>query len=1202
MAKPTDILITAVTSDGATPTIAENSANTTTIGTLGVVDADVTSYTYTLLDSAGGRFSISGNTLRVNNYLRLDFEDQIDHTITVRVTESGQTFDKAFVIRVTDVLNESLTGSAGADTMTSGAGNDTFNGAAGNDILDGGTGADTLLGGTGDDVYYVDNADDVVQDVTLAFASGYDKVYSSVDYDLSTIRSLVVEGATVNYSAATVEELELTGAALNATGNSAGNVITGNANANRIDGKVGSDTMSGGAGNDTYVVDNAGDVVVEAASGGTDTVEAWVSYSLTATAGQPGREVENLILSNSATSKSFNGTGNSLANTITGNDGANIINGLGGADVMNGGNGNDIYYVDTAGDSVIESSATGGTDTVYAATSYTLTANVEKLTLTGTAVAGTGNDLANTITGNDVANLIDGGAGKDTMAGGKGDDTYVVDMATDVVQEILGGGNDTVRFAGTLSLNSFINVENAELLGTGNVNATGNTLDNRLTGTTGANLLDGGSGKDTMIGYAGNDTYVVDNALDVVTEAAAGGTDLVNASVSYVLSANLENLTLTNSTNINATGNAGANILTGNAGNNLIDGGAGADTMDGKGGDDVYVVDSLSDVVIEKDGQGKDTIRTTLSYSLSTATGVGGSGFIESLTLLGTAASATGNALNNAITGNASANVIDGGIGIDTMAGGAGDDTYIVDNSADIVSEAAGNGTDTVLSSVTYSLVPLALQPARAVERLYLTGTNAINATGNALDNELRGNSGANKLTGGTGADTMAGGAGNDTYLVDNAGDVVTELAGEGIDQITSSGAISINLATLANIENAWISGTAASVTGNANNNLLTGNAGANTLNGGSGADTMAGGAGNDTYIVDSAGDVVKENNGAGIDEVNSSVTHTLGAYVDNLVLTGTLGISATGNGLANLLVGNGGANLLDGKIGADTMRGGAGNDTYVVDLAGDVADETGGSGTDLVRSSISYTLGSSLENLTLTAGTAINGTGNAANNVITGGTGANVLDGGAGIDTLAGGAGNDTYIIDTTTDTITEAVGGGIDLIRSSVGFSLTTAGNVEQLELTGTGNINATGNNLANLLTGNTGNNVLSAGDGSDKLTGGLGNDTLTGGLGNDIFLFNTALNATSNVDRITDFNVPADIIHLKQSVFNAIGLTGGLGTPAFHIGAAAASTSNRIIYNSSTGDLYYDADGSGAAAMVKFATLSTGLAMTASDFFLV
>lgn len=110
MAKPTDILITAVTSDGAAPTIAENSANTTLIGTFGVVDADVTTYTYTLLDSAGGRFSISGNTLRVNNYLRLDFEDQIDHTITVRVTKnSGQTFDKAFVIRVTDVLNESLT-------------------------------------------------------------------------------------------------------------------------------------------------------------------------------------------------------------------------------------------------------------------------------------------------------------------------------------------------------------------------------------------------------------------------------------------------------------------------------------------------------------------------------------------------------------------------------------------------------------------------------------------------------------------------------------------------------------------------------------------------------------------------------------------------------------------------------------------------------------------------------------------------------------------------------------------------------------------------------------------------------------------------------------------------------------------------------------------------------------------------------------
>ena len=1213
MAKPTDILITAVTSDGATPTIAENSANATTIGTLGVVDSDVTTYTYSLLDSAGGRFSISGNTLRVNNSLLLDYETQLDHTITIRVTESGQTFDKSFVIRLTDVQHEIITGSSSADTLTGGGGNDSFSGAAGadllttdagNDTLDGGTGADTMFGGTGNDIYYVDNTGDVVQDATLAAASGHDKIYSSIDFDLSNIVSFVIDGSTVKYSAATIEDLTLTDSALNATGNSVSNVIAGNANANRIDGKVGSDTMAGGSGNDTYVVDNAGDIVEESAAGGADTVEAWVTYSLTPGSGENAREVENLILSNSALVKNFHGTGNDLDNTITGNDGANIIDGKGGADTMTGGNGSDTYYVDHVDDSVREDLSTGGTnDQVFTAVSFALGANIEKLTLLGTlAITGTGNTQANTITGNDAANIIDGGTGKDTMAGGEGDDTYLLDLSNETVNEIVGEGNDTIRFAGTLSLNDFLNVENLELLGTGASNATGNTLDNRLTGTIGANALDGGTGNDTMIGYAGDDTYIVDSLSDVVTEATNAGTDLVVASVSYVLSADLENLTLALATNINATGNTGANILTGNDGNNVIDGGTGADTMDGKAGDDVYLVDSLADVVIELDGKGKDTIRTALSYNLSTNTGLNGTGFVENLTLLGSAVAASGNALNNVITGNASGNTIDGGAGIDTMAGGLGDDTYTVDNIADIVSEAASAGTDTIFSSVSYSLVPLALQPTRAVENLYLTGTAVTNATGNALNNKLGGNAAANKLNGGFGADTMEGGAGNDTYYVDHTGDKVTELVGEGVDTIISSGTISIDLTSLANIEHATIAGTAASVVGNANNNTLTGNASANIIDGGIGADLMAGGAGNDTYYVDSASDVVKENFSAGMDEIQSSVSYTLSAYVEKLVLTGALATSGTGNTIANVLVGNGAANLLDGKIGADTMIGGTGDDTYVVDVTGDIVDETGGSGTDLVRSTISYTLGSGLEHLTLTAAGAINGTGNGNNNRITGGAGANLLDGGTGVDTLAGGAGNDTYVIDTTTDVITELAGAGIDLIRSSVTLSLGTINNVEQLTLTGVSNINATGNNLANALTGNAGNNVLSGGIGGDTISGGLGNDTLTGGSDNDVFVFNTTLNGTTNVDQITDFNAASDQINLARSAFSTLGIAGALNATAFHTGTAAAGLSDRIIYNSATGALFYDADGTGATAMVKFATLATGLALDADNFVII
>jgi Ca2+-binding RTX toxin-like protein len=884
--------------------------------------------TYSIQNNTNSALFDSVTIDQTNRILLLDYQANTTGTseLTVRATDSKGLFvDTTFTVSAISATssNDTITGGDGNDYLDGNLGNDNLSGLSGDDTLTGGAGVDTLIGGVGNDLYIVDTATDTI---TENANEGSDTVTSSVTYTL---------GATSN-----LENLTLTGnSAINATGNATNNALEGNSANNNLSGDAGNDTLIGGAGvdtlvggigNDLYTVDTATDTITENTNEGNDTVASSVTYTLGASP-----NLENITLTgNSAINATGNATnnaleGNSANNNLSGDAGNDTLIGGAGVDTLIGGAGNDLYTVDIATDTITENQGEG-TDTVASDVAYSLGANLENLYLIGsTAINGTGNTLNNTITGNTANNiligntgndtvtgglgndtmtggyggdLLTGGTGDDAMTGGAANDTYVVDSIGDVVSETstLTTEIDTVQSSVTYSLGT--NVENVTLIGTSTINGVGNSLDNSLTGNaannslTGADGLDtlnGGAGSDTMTGDTGNDTYVVDSTGDVVNETftTAAEIDTINASVTYSLGANLENLTLTGTSAINGLGNALNNTITGNTANNQLDGSTGNDTMTGGTGNDIYLIDSTGDVVIEISNIATeiDTVQTSATYTL------GATSNLENLTLTGNSAiNATGNATNNALEGNSANNnlsgdagndTLNGGAGNDTLIGGIGNDLYTVDTATDTLSENQGEGTDTVASDVAYSL-------GANLENLTLTGTSAINGTGNTLNNTITGNAANNTLIGNTGNDTVTGGDGNDT------------------------------------------------MTGGYGNDLLTG---------GTGNDAMTGGAANDTYVVDSIGDVVSETSTltTEIDTVQSSVTYSLDNNIENLTLTDTSAINGLGNSLNNTLVGNTANNQIDGGVGDDTLIGNTGNDTVTGGAGNDTM--TGGYGGDLL-------------------------------------------------------------------------------------------------------------------------------------------------------------------------------------------------------------------------------------------------------------
>jgi Ca2+-binding RTX toxin-like protein len=362
------------------------------------ISAAITDVKMRILDAREEGLFLAGGKLD-DDFVGTDFAD---------IVATGKGADKVAAGGAADALS----GGAGNDKLYGEAGADRLLGDAGKDTLDGGLGVDTTTGGFGDDWHHVDNVKDVV--VEKAMQGAADRVLTSVDYALAADAQVEI--------LSTADDAGLT--PLKLTGNDFANTLIGNSGANTLEGKGGFDVLKGGKGDDVYIVESAGDQVVEASGQGVDTVKSGVTYTLS-------DNVENLQLTGLA---DVSAAGNAAANTLTGNSGANVLNGKGDADLMIGGKGDDTYVVDHVSDKTMEA-AGEGVDAVATYIDYTLGAgqSIEELTTNSksglTPLKLTGNEFGQVIVGNAGANILNGGGGIDDLWGYAGKDMFAFTTA-----------------------------------------------------------------------------------------------------------------------------------------------------------------------------------------------------------------------------------------------------------------------------------------------------------------------------------------------------------------------------------------------------------------------------------------------------------------------------------------------------------------------------------------------------------------------------------------------------------------------------------------------------------------------------------------------------------------------------------------------------------------------------------------------------
>jgi Ca2+-binding RTX toxin-like protein len=1027
--------------------------------------------------------------------------------------------------------NDALDGGAGNDALAGGDGDDTLNGGLGNDTLSGGAGNDTinydfgqgadatdggseLDGGAGSDTLNV-RGTVLGNSLAVVYAGGVlTTVAGGTLAGIESVTADLLDGTdTLNYgTTAEAVTVDLGGSASgfgsianieNATGGSGNDTLISSAGIVNL--------LTGGAGNDTFVVHDTLDIVNETGAGEIDEVQ-----SLATTYTISDVNVENLRFI--GTTGDFTGTGNNVANGITGGSGNDVLSGLGGNDTIDGGAGNDTLDGGTGNDTL-----NGG------AGDDVLTGGLGNDDLNG----GTGNDTFNYSIGEgadalDGGSELDGGTGTDRLnilgstaanslavvyaAGALTSVAVGTMVGVELVSADLGEGTDTLTYTST-SVGVTVNLATGTASGFAGIAGIEN-----VTGGSGNDVLTSSIGQDNLlVGGAGNDTFVVHESTDIASDAAAnGGTDLVQSfATTYTLGNNVENLTFVGSTgNFRGTGNAQANVITGGAGDDVLAGMLGNDTLNGGAGNDTftYGINDGADAVdggtgtdslfvtgtdlantlgVVFNGTALATLQTgTLTSVESVVADLGGGADILNYTGtgvavtvdlgLGTASGFTSIANIENVVGGTGNDELRGAAGVNnTLAGGLGNDIYVVHDADDVVTEAAGAGTDETRS------VANARTLSTNVENLRFIGAGNFTGTGNTLNNVITSGGGDDVLAGlagndtitagdgddtinytiGDGADTLDGGAGNDRLNITGttlanalavifSGTLLTSIAGgtlAGVESVVANlldgvDTLSYGTATTANVTVDLGLGSASgftsiagieNVTGGSGNDLLISAAGSNNL--------LAGGAGNDTFVVHETLDVASELTSGGIDQVQSFATSfTLGLNVENLVfMGGAAAFTGTGNDSANVITGGAGDDLLAGAGGNDTIFGGLGNDTIDGGSQDDAID--GGGGNDSLR-------------------------GGSQNDRLDGGAGADFLNGETGDDTVNGGDDNDTVI-----------------------------------------------GDNGNDALSGGNGNDILDGGNGIDVLNGGAGDDALNSGKGDDILVFQPGFGN----DTVTEFD---------------------------------------------------------------------------------